>query len=297
MRLFVTGADGFIGSAISAQLREKGHRVMGLVRSDRSEASLKARGDRAVRGELSQFDLLAQTVKEVDGVIHVALTANAEGIELDKQVIIVMLDQLVGSGKPFIYTSGTLVTGDSGERVTDETEPVQPDSPRGWRGLHEQLVLQSAARGVRAIVIRPSTLVYGPGAKEVLQIVQQARQQGAVSYVGNGQNRRSTVHVDDFAALYVLALEKAQPGELFIGAGDEVIRQKELAEAASRAGGAGGKTVSIPYEEAVGAMGLLATIQTMNSVVSSAKARRELGWQPTGPALLDELARGVYSEM
>ena len=295
MRIFVTGANGFIGSVISARLREKGHSVLGLARSNEAEARLKARGDEAVRGELAQLDLLRQTVKEVDGVIHLALTSSAEGIGLDKQVVELMLGQMAGSDKPFIYTSGSLVTGDSGERVTDETKPVQPNSPLGWRGLHEQTVVESVRQGVRGIVIRPPTLVHGSGASQVMRMIEQARQQKVVQYVGSGQNRRSTVQVNDLAALYVLALEKAKPGEIFIGAGDEVVVQKNLAEAASLAGGAEGKTVSWLYDEAAKAMGPFAAILAMNSVVSNAKAKRELGWQPSGPTLMDELANGVYS--
>lgn len=295
MHVFVTGATGFIGTVVTEKLQAQGHKVTGLARNDEAVKQLQSRQITPLQGSLQDRDILMQAAREADGVIHLGFGQGQDAIETDKQNIETFLTALNGSNKPFIYTSGSMVTGDTGDQMTDETAPLDMKSPAGWRGQHEGITFTGVQQGVRAIVVRPASIVYGRGGGGVVTSqVKSAREQGVVRYIGNGDNRKTPVHVGDLASLYVLALEKANPGEVFIGAEEEIVTQKQVAEAASRAGGAGGKVVSWPYDDAMKAMGFFAYILALSSVVSGAKARRVLGWQPSGPTLMDELDHGSY---
>ncbi len=294
MHVFVTGATGFIGTVVTKKLQAQGHTVTGLARNEEAVKQLQGRQITPLQGSLQDRDILIEAARAADGVIHLGIRQGQDAIETDKQNIEAFLTGLSGSNKPFIYTSGSMVTGDTGDQMTDETAPLDTKSAAGWRGQHEGIALAGVEQGVRAIVIRPASIVYGRGGGVVTSQIKSAREQGVVRYIGDGTNRKTPVHVDDLAALYVLALEKANPGEVFIGAEEEIVTQKQVAEAASRAGGAGGKVASWPYDDAMKTIGFLAYILSFTSVVSGAKARRTLGWQPNGPTLMDELDHGSY---
>lgn len=295
MHVFVTGATGFIGTAVVAQLQARSHSVSGLARNDEAAKQLQSRQVTARPGSLQDKDVLIQAAREADGVIHLGFGRGPDAIENDRQNIEAFLTGLDGSHKPFIYTSGSMVTGDTGDRMTDETAPLETQGPVAWRGQHELITIAGAQRGVRAIVVRPASLVYGPGGGgTVPALLKSARERGIVPYIGDGNNKKTPVHVNDLASLYVLALEQANAGEVFIGAEEEVVTQKQVAEAVSRASGVDAKLVSLSYDDAMKTMGFLAYIQALNSVVSGAKARHVLGWQPVGPTLMDELDHGYY---
>jgi nucleoside-diphosphate-sugar epimerase len=295
MHVFVTGATGFIGTVVTEKLQAQGHKVTGLARNDEAVQQLQSRHITPLQGSLQDKDILIQAAREADGVIHLGFGQGQDAIETDKQNIEAFLTGLKGSNKPFIYTSGSMVTGDTADQMTDETAPLDMKSPAGWRGQHEGITFTGVQQGVRAIVVRPASIVYGRGGGGVVTSqIKSAREQGVVRYIGNGNNRKTPVHVDDLASLYLLALEKANPGEVFIGAEEEIVTQKQVAEAAGRVAGIDVKVVSWPYEEAMKTIGFFAYIQALNSVVSGAKARRVLGWQPNGPTLMDELDHGSY---
>ncbi len=295
MHVFVTGATGFIGTVVTEKLQAQGHKVTGLARNDEAVKQLQSRQITPLQGSLQDKDILIQAAREADGVIHLGFGHGQDAIETDKQNIEAFLTGLNGSNKPFIYTSGSMVTVNMGDQMTDETAPLlDTQSVAGWRGQHEGIVFTGVQQGVRAIVVRPASIVYGRGGGIVAGQIKSAREQGVVRYIGDGNNRKTPVHVDDLASLYILALEKAKPGEVFIGAEEEIVTQKQVAEAASQAGGAGGKVVSWPYDDAMKALGFFAYILAASSVVSGAKARRVLGWQPSGPTLMDELGHGSY---
>ena len=295
MHVFLTGANGFIGGVVVERLQYNGHTLAGLARNETAAATLQSQGVIPVRGSLRDTDVLTQAAREAEAVIHLGFGKGQDAIETDRKAVEAFLAGLASSNKTLIYTSGTMVTGDSGETITDESTPLDTKGAAAWRGQHEDVVLAGIERGVRVLVIRPASIVYGrSGGGTILSLLKSAREDGAARYVGTGENRKSPVHVEDLANLYVLALERAAAGQVFIGASDEIVTQKAVAEAASRAAGAGGKTVSWTLEEARKAIGFLADIQAMNSVVSSAKAQHMLEWKPQGPTLLSELDSGSY---
>ena len=290
MIIFLTGATGYIGSAVSGALQKAGHSVIGLARSDEAAGRLHLRSIAAHRGDLSSPLSLTGAALAADGVIHTGTTNNGE---LDEASVRAMLDALAGTGKPFIYTSGVWVLGDTAGRVADETWPVNPAALVAWRPGVEQLVLQASAQNTRAIVIRPG-VVYGRGQGIPAEFVDSARTTGAARYVGHGENRWPMIDVDDLADLYVRALEKAPPGTVLLAADGSADRVKEIAEAASIGAGAGGRTESWPLEEARKTLGAYADALALDQQVSSEKARSLLGWQPRASDILEDLRLGSY---
>ena len=204
-----------------------------------------------------------------------------------------MLDATVGAGKPFIYTSGIWVLGETGGRVADESWPVNPVALVAWRLAVEQMVLEAARQNVRSIVIRPA-VVYGRGGGIPAELVQSARTAGAVRFVGNGENYWPVIDVDDLADLYVRALERAPAGSVLFAADGSAHRVKEIAEAAGIGAGAGGRTESWPLEEARKTLGSYADALALDQQVSSNKARTLLGWKPRASGILEDLRLGSY---
>ena len=296
MRVFVTGATGYVGGAVAERLRQAGHTVAALARSDEAAERVYAAGMHPVRGGLADVQVLAQECALADAVVHCAMEQSRDAVLLDRAVVEAVLDALSDSGKAFVYTSGTAVVGDTGGAVADESTPVDPAGPVAWRAAHEALVTGAVDRGVRGIVIRPS-LVYGRGGNGIVnQQVDVARSGRMVRYVGSGANRWSTVHVDDLADLYLLAVERAPAGSTWVAEGGESVSMADLAEAASRAGGGGGRTQSLSVDEARASLGWMARLLSLNLTVSSARARNELGWRPHRPTLREELRSGSYAD-
>ena len=281
--VFVTGASGYIGSVVTRKLREAGHRVAGLARSDASARKLEALGAEAVRGDLRDPQTWSARLRQAEAVIHLATEFSADARRLDRGAIDTVLDALGDSDKPFLYTSGIWVMGSTGGEVVDESTPARPISMVAWRPAHEELVLR--AKGLRGIVIRPA-MVYGGDGGFLASVAMAPDAQGVVHYVGSGENRWPFVHVDDLADLYVLALSAAG-GSLYFASAGPAIPVKEVARAAA----AGGPVASIPLEEARKQMGPLAEAMVLDQQVSGDKAMRELGWKPSGRTVLEELAQ------
>ncbi|MBV9848887.1 MAG: NAD-dependent epimerase/dehydratase family protein [Armatimonadetes bacterium] len=295
MNVFLTGATGYIGSAAAQALREAGHQVTGLARSDEAAQKLQERGLSARRGDLSDSDSLAAGARAADAVIHTASANDATSPRTDPPAITAMLDAVAGTDKPFIYTGGTWEVGDTGGQVVDETFVGQPAALVAWRPAVTQRVLDAAWRGVQSVVIRPG-LVYGHGGGMMAMLIQEARRDGVVRYIGTGENHWTMVHVDDLADLYVRALG-APAGTLLFGAAGDPVQARDAAEAASLGGGAGGRTQSWPLEEARQVLGPLADALVLDQQVSGARAQRLLGWNPQSPSVLDDLAHGSYAAL
>lgn len=281
MQLFVTGASGYIGSAVTEELTRAGHRVAGLARSDASARKLEKAGAAAVRGDLRDVSVIEKAARESEGVIHLAMELNADAPVLDRGAVDAILAGLSGSGKPFVYTSGIWVLGDTAGHVADENTPLHPTPLVAWRPVHENLVLR--AHGVRGIVIRPG-MVYGRGGGFVASFTEAAKK-GVVQFVGTGENRWPFVHVDDLAELYVRALG-APAGSLYFAAAGPSVTVRAIAERAAN----GARVEAIPLEEARQTMGPLADALTLDQLVSARKAERELGWTPRARPVLEELA-------
>ena len=294
MEVFLTGATGYIGSAVAEALLKAGNKVTGLARTPEKAKQLEARGVRACIGDLLRPETLAAPARAAEGVIHTANTNDKNSAQMDAAAVRAMLKALEGTGKAFVYTSGVWVLGSTGGKVANEETPLNPTPLVAQRPVVEQEVLGYKGRGVRAIVIRPA-LVYGRGGSIPRMLVQSARETGAARYVGDGQNRWPFVDVEDLAQLYVLVLEKAAAGVVYNAAHGPSYRVGEVAEAASIGAGAKGKTQAVPLDEARKTMYGFADALVLDQQVSGEKAVKELGWSPRAASVLDDLKTGSYA--
>ena len=295
MRVFVTGASGFIGSAVVPELIGAGHQVVGLARSEASAASLAAAGAEVHRGSLDDLDSLRAGAAASDGVIHCAYIHDfsdmAGAAAADRGAIEAFGAALAGSGRPLVITSGTLLVS-PGRLATEEDAPTAgPDSHP--RVAAEGLALALAPRGVRPSVIRLPPSVHGDGDKGfVPALIAIARAKGVSAYIGDGLNHWPAVHRLDAARLYRLALEKGAAGSRFHGVGDEGVPTREIAEVI-------GRRLNVPVvskspEEAGEHFGFLGYFFGINGPASSKITREQLGWQPTQPGLVADLDHGAY---
>ena len=292
MKVFLTGATGYIGTAVADRLRAAGHNLTGLARSDAAADRLTAAGIRPVRGDFSDPKSVGSAAHSADGVISLATTYNPA---VDGPAVDAILDALAGSDKPFVYTSGIWSHGDTGDVVVDETTPPKPAALVEWRQAVENRVLEGAKRGTRTVVIRPA-IVYGRAGGIPAGFVDSARKEGAARYVGTGENRWPFVHVDDLADLYLLALERAPAGSLLLGVSGPSHPVREVAAAASRGAGAGGRTAAWPLEEARKTLGAYADALVLDQQASGRRAQDTLGWRPRRPDVLEDIERGSYAK-
>jgi len=296
MRVFVTGASGHIGSLVVRELLDNGHQVTGLARSDAGAESVRSAGARVVRGTLDDLDVLAEAAGEADGVIHLAFkhdfTDYAAAGETDLRAVKAMGAALVGSGKPFIVTSGTAALGVAarGVTATEETE-VPADLPRV---ASELATVALADQEVRASVIRLAPTVHGITDRKgfIPTLIEHARTTGRAIYVGDGANRWPAVHNLDAARLYRLALESAPAGSRLHGVAEEGIPFRDIAEAIGKRLDV--QAVSVTAEEASAQLGFIGWIASLDSPTSSAITQRVLGWTPQHPTLLEDLSDGHY---
>jgi nucleoside-diphosphate-sugar epimerase len=288
MDVLLIGATGYIGSTVGEHLSRAGNTVTGVVHSDLAAQRLKG-GYRAVRADVTEPVSLVGPARQADAVVWTGTTNNGA---TDAAAVSTVLDALAGSAKPFLYISGVWDNGGSNGAVIDESSPRHPIAMTAWRPAVEDRVV--GAPGVRGIAIRAGS-VHGRGGGFPAMLVKAARETGAAWYVGEGDNHWPMVHVDDLAALFVLALENAQAGSVFIAAEDEAPTTRELAAAASVAGGAGGVTRSWSESEARAAMGPFVDALLLDQRATSAKARELLGWRPSRPQVLDDLRNGSYA--
>ncbi|CAM5309720.1 NAD-dependent epimerase/dehydratase family protein [Leifsonia shinshuensis] len=288
MTILLTGATGYIGSSVLPRLLEEGHGVTALVRDEAKAEAVRAAGGTAVVGDATDAELVTRLARESDGVIHLA-----SGSDVDPVFIPAVLDGLAGSGKPFVHTGGVWSYGSNDDIAEDS--PVAAPALTAWRAATEALVL--GADGVRGTVVVPS-IVYGHGKGLARVVVDAPRGEGddaPLRLIGDGSQHWATVHVDDLAALYVLALEHGTAGSVYIGASGANPTVRELGELAAAAAGASGveaETVA-QAEERLGAA--FAEALLLDQQARGTKARIELGWEPNGPALVDEIATGSYA--
>ncbi|MDW8354455.1 MAG: NAD-dependent epimerase/dehydratase family protein [Bryobacterales bacterium] len=294
MNILITGATGYIGGAVAEAVQAAGLQVTAAVRDPEKASRLTARGFRTVLAALENPGALGAAAQEADGVIHTALARGPEAGPLDQAAVETMLEALEGTGKVFVYTSGCWVHGNTGGRVAGESSPLDPPPIVAWRPAVERLVQDACQRKVRGVVIRPA-MVYGRGGGVLAEFVRTAREQGVVRFVGTGENHWTFVHLDDLADLYVRALEHAPAGEIFLAAEGPAYKVREVAEAASRAGGADGRVEAWPLEEARRVLGPVADGLVLDQKLGSTKALRLLGWMPKGRPVIDELLLGSYA--
>jgi nucleoside-diphosphate-sugar epimerase len=289
MTVFVTGATGYIGSAVVRALQAEGHDVTGLARSLEAAETLEAAGVEVVWGSLTELSVLTRGARAADAIIHLGATGQEDQAEVDTAAVGAMLNAVEGTGKPFVYTSGIWVLGDTDGRVADEDAPLHPAEIVAWRAEVEGTMRDAAAWGIRSIVVRPA-VVYGRGGGTPGMFVSAARRKGLVRYVGEGTQRWATVHVDDLAALYVLALD-APAGTVLNAAHGPSLPVREVAEAAAQANGA--EAEAWPLEDARERLGPYADALALDQQVSAERALG-LGWKPKFPSVLDDLRTGSY---
>ncbi|MEZ5399652.1 MAG: NAD-dependent epimerase/dehydratase family protein [Bryobacteraceae bacterium] len=276
--VLVTGATGYIGTPICELLLERGYTVHGLARSTEAVEKLTAAGISPVRASLTDTAALAGAARQADAVIHTALNWGQDAGATDRAAVAAMLDALGGSKKPFLYTSGVWVMGSTGGRLAGEMFPLNPPPFLAWRPQVERMVLDATERGVRGVVIRPATC-YGREGGIVAKVAS-----GARPLIGDGENHWSFVHVEDLAELYVLALEKAAPGALYVAAHGAAVKVKSLGAALAIDG-------FVPLESARATFGPLADALALDQKIGSTRAGRELGWIPSRPHVLEEIRR------
>ena len=293
MNVFLTGATGYIGGAIADALLRTGHRVLGLAHSEKSAQVLQERSISPLRGDLRDPASLARGARQADAVIHAATSNSRDMAEADVAAVEAILAALEGTNKPFIYTSGCWVLGNSGDAIADEESPTNPPAIVAWRPPLERRILAAAARGVRSVVVRPAN-VYGRGGGILAMLINQAHKTGAARSIGTGENHCPMVQVDDLADAYVRALTQAPAGSLFNAPGGPAFRFKEIAQAISQAAGLGGRTESWSLEAAREVLGPLADALALDLQFSGDKAKRVLGWTPRAPSVIDDLVNGSY---
>lgn len=298
MRVFVTGATGFIGSAIVQELINAGHQVVGLARSDAAADALTRLGIEVHRGALDDLDSLKRGAAASDGVIHTAFIHDfsdyAANGETDRRAVEALGAALVGSDRPLVITSGTMVLPSG--RLGSEDEESDPNSTAAPRVASEKVALSMASQGVRASVVRLPPSVHGDGDRAfVPALIAIAREKGVSAYVGDGLNRWPAVHRLDAAHLFRLALEKGSAGARFHGVADEGVPVKQIAEVISQ-------HLNVPIvakspEEAADHFGWLGHFLSVDCPASSALTQERLEWIPRQPGLIADLDRAAYFEI
>ena len=294
MRIFVTGAPGFIGSRLVPELIQAGHQVLGLTRSEAGAEQLRGQGADVLHGNLEDLDSLRRGAKDSDGVIHLAFNHDfsqfEKNAEDERAAITAIGEVLLGSQRPFIVTGGTAIAVNVDGKPSTEESPTSTWNPRAGG---EARVKELVGRGVNASVVRLAQIHDTRKQGLVPYFLAVSREKGVSAYVGDGSNRYPAAHVTDTARLYRLAFEKAEPGAIYHAVDEEGITMKAIAEAHGR--GLKVPVVSIKPEDAQAHFGWLAMFAGHDMPSSSAITQRKLNWKPTGPGLIEDLNNMDYS--
>jgi nucleoside-diphosphate-sugar epimerase len=287
MKVFVTGATGYIGFNVACAFRRAGHRVWGLARSREKARALEKHEIRPILGNLRQPETFQAAAEECSVLIQAAMDYSGDAVALDKQTLETFLSasKKGPQAKTIIYTSGVWVYG-STRRMMDEASVLAPPNFVAWRPAHEQMVLN--ARGVKGLVIRPGC-VYGKQGGLTGMWFNGAYKEGALKAVGDGNNHWAMVHVDDLAAGYLLLAESAQPGEIFNLCDPSRWDVRQMVGAVADAARYSGEIHFVPLSEGTKTMGGFAEGLALDQHVDGRKAMRQLGWQPRHIGFVDEV--------
>jgi len=291
MRIFVTGASGWIGSAVVPELISAGHQVLGLARSDAAAQAVAGLGAEVLRGDLNDVDVLRAGAAGSDGVIHLAFvvpSVTEAATRADARAIETLAASLAGSGQPLVISGGTLVRPG---RPTTERDELIAAGPIAARITNMQAALAAAGRGVRSGLVMLPRSVHGEGERHgfIPQLIALARAKGVSGYLGDGTSRWPAVHVQDAASLFRLAVEQAPAGAVLNAVGDEGVPVREIAEAI-------GRHLNLPARPVPAAEydGMLAHLLSTDMPASATITRELMGWKPTHPGLIEDIEQGHY---
>jgi nucleoside-diphosphate-sugar epimerase len=291
MRIFVTGASGWIGSAVVPELISAGHQVLGLARSDASARVIVDMGADVLRGDLTDTDVLRVGALDSDGVIHLAFivpSVTEAATRTDAKAIETFVTSLAGSGKPLLISGATIVTPG---RPSTERDELIAAGPVAARISNMQAALAAAERDVRACLVMLPRSVHGQGERHgfIPQLIAMAGAKGVAGYIGDGASRWPAVHVKDAATLYQLAVEQAPAGSVLNAVGDEGVPVREIAEAI-------GRHLNLPARSLPAGEydGMLVRLLSTDMPASSTITQELLGWKPTHPGLIEDIEQGHY---
>ncbi|MGC2403269.1 MAG: SDR family oxidoreductase [Acidobacteriaceae bacterium] len=295
MRIFVTGAPGFIGSALIPDLIQAGHRVLGLTRSEAGAEALRRMGAEVVHGNIENLDSLREGAAKSDGIIHLAFNHDFSqfqtNCENDRKAIDAMGEVLLGSNRPFVITSGTAIAANVDGKPSTEESPTASWNPRA---ASEAAVKELTARGVNTSVVRLPQVHDTRRQGLVPYLLAVAREKRVSAYIGDGGNRWPAAHVSDVARLYRLAFERAEPGAIYHAVDEQGVTLKAIVEAHAR--GLNVPVISIKPEEAEAHFGWLGRFAGHDMPSSSAVTQNKLNWKPKGPGLIADLDGMDYTQ-
>lgn len=296
MRVFLTGATGYMGGTLLEKLLGRGAEVLALARPTRRDTLRPKAGLEWVFGQLDDPDVMTSAARRTDATIHIGAQHDSTMQRLDAAALNAIVAGLKGSGKKFITTSASPVYGDTGSVPRDEHEPVENPFPmRRFRLEHDRIVANAPRADVCGIVIRPP-FVYGRAAGFLVTLINQAIEDRVARTIGDGANRWSTVNVDDLAELYVLALLNERASGVYNAGSEDVASMREIAEAVAEAFGPGIDVATWTEREAVARLGELMPMMALEQRISSRRAYSELGWKPGRTSLLADLRTGSYRQ-
>lgn len=295
MRVFLTGATGFIGTALIPELLQNGHQVLGLARSEEGAAAIRSLGAEVLRGDVNDLDLLRQGVAASDAVVHLAFNHNfatfAQNCADDRRVIETLGGALAGTHHPLVITSGTAIAISPEGESSTETSPTL-SSAQNPRAASEEAAHAAAAKGVNVSIVRLAQIHDNRKQGLVPYVTQTAREKGVSVYIGDGSNRWPACPIADTARLYRLALEKAEPDAIYHAVAEEGVSMRDIAEVIGK--GLNVPVKSITPEDAPAHFGWLAMFAGRSMPSSSAQTQQKLNWRPTGPSLLTDLSNMQY---
>lgn len=296
MRIFVTGATGFIGSVLVPDLIQAGHQVLGMTRSQAGADKLSAAGAEVLHGNLEDLDSLRKGANDSEGVIHLAFSHDFSQFEKnaadERRAIAALGEVLAGSDRPLVVTSGTAIAANTNGKPSTETSPTASWNPRA--GL-ETVVRELSEDGLTTSIVRLAQIHDTHKQGLVPYFLEVTRQKGVSAYLGDGSNRWPAAHVTDTARLYRLAFEKAEPGAIYHAVDEQGVTMKAIAEAHGR--GLKVPVVSIKDQDAEAHFGWLAVFAKMDMPSSSALTQQKLNWRPVGPDLITDLDGMDYTQV
>lgn len=289
MNVLIVGATGYIGTAVDEALRARGHLTTGTARSDTAREKLQLRGTAFVAADAAKPQTLEKALRAADAVVYTVRVTDADPFSVDCGALRTVRKTLAGTEKTFLYVSDAWVYGSTGGSEAAEDAPLAPPTLVARRLELEQSTLALTKLGVRALIVRPG-IVYGRGAGLAAMFVQSARERGSATIVGDGTNRWATIDVGDLGDFIASAVERGRPGRAYNAVNDDRFRVDEIAAAASRGAGAGGKTTMVSATM----MGHLGECLALDQAISAARGKADLAWLPHAASIVTDVEYGSY---